>query len=414
MNLPLVSIVTPTLNSCRFVETCITSVLGQDYPNVEHIIQDGGSSDGTIEILGRYTERVKWVSEPDLGQADALDKAIKRSCGDILLVLNADDALLSDAISWGVKQMEEYPDEAAIYGDVRLIDEQGEIIGQFVGPEYDFPSVLCVERVIPAQAAFIRRSSLEAVGLGSDPTLDTCPDFEMFVRLGLNFPMRHVRRYVINYRHYYREMDGSKPRTVDRFIRAKHEIMDRVFESSDTPTSIRRMRLRARAGLYLWGSEVARGEKEIEEAWNWYNQALSLFSATDRSILKSALLQAVPVAYIAMRSPFDKPIRAIYRWLAAFLLRPKRRGLGLGILPSLLGLVFRVVGLLYDLSLRLSKKYEFLALLKINLEAAMAWRLSVSTRPASAPSFARALIVGLSLVQETPGFSRVARALRIE
>lgn len=118
MKIPLVSVITPSFKSEEFIEQCIKSVLVQDYEKIEHIIQDGASGDGTFKILNRYIDKVDWLSIPDKGQADALDKAIKRSHGDILIVLNADDILLPEAVSWGVRQMAKYPGAAVIYGDL--------------------------------------------------------------------------------------------------------------------------------------------------------------------------------------------------------------------------------------------------------------------------------------------------------
>lgn len=272
---PLVSIITPCYNSVKFIEQCIKSVQAQNYPRVEHIVQDGASADGTVEILQHYTGRVDWMSEPDRGQADALDRAIKRSHGDILLVLNADDMLVPNAASWAVEMLAQYPTDAVIYGDLYLMDEFGNAIGEYVGPEYDFASVLCVEKVLPAQAAFIRRSALEQVGLWADATLDTCPDYEMFVRLGLRFPMRHERGFVARYRYWNQANDGTKPRTVDRFVQAKAAVMKRVFSDPLTPVLIKRLQKRAMTGLFLWASQEAQRMGNHMAAIRYYIDALS-------------------------------------------------------------------------------------------------------------------------------------------
>jgi glycosyltransferase involved in cell wall biosynthesis len=271
---PLVSIVTPCFNSTDFIECCIESVLAQSYPHVEHIVQDGASEDGTVDVLRRYTGKIDWVSEPDDGQSDGLDRAIKRSRGDILLVLNADDMLLPHAAEWAVEKMQMHLDAAVIYGDVYFINEWGKTFGEFIAPDYDLPGVLCVEKVIPAQAAFMRRTALEAVGLGADKSLDTCPDYEMFVRLGLKFPMVHELGFVTKYRQYRRAMDGASPRTVERFVAAKALVMERVFRDPDVPAKIKRLRKRAYTGLHLWASQEARAVGQLSLAWAYYAKAL--------------------------------------------------------------------------------------------------------------------------------------------
>jgi cellulose synthase/poly-beta-1,6-N-acetylglucosamine synthase-like glycosyltransferase len=199
---PLVSFVTPCFRSARFLEGCIQSVLRQTYPRVEHVIQDGGSDDGTRAILERYPQ-VSWVSEADAGQNDGLDRALRRCRGDLILVLNADDELLPDAAQWGVEQLERFPEAGAVYGDQHIINEDGRVVDIYYAPApYSFEGVLCVELVPPAQAAFLRRSALEVVGLGTDPALKTCPDYEMWVRLGLRFPVQCARGFVSRYRQH--------------------------------------------------------------------------------------------------------------------------------------------------------------------------------------------------------------------
>jgi len=179
-----VSIVTPCYNDARFIAECIESVLSQEYLYLEHIIQDGGSTDDTIEIVTRYakkySDKIKFVSETDSGQADGLNKAIQRSTGDIFLVLNADDALLPHASSWAVKHLSKNPDAAVVYGDGCIIDENSKVIERFVAQPYNFEKLLCVELVLPAQASFIKKVYFEQVGFYADSTLDTCPDYEMW------------------------------------------------------------------------------------------------------------------------------------------------------------------------------------------------------------------------------------------
>lgn len=407
---PLVSVVTPALNSARFIVQCIESVLSQDYPNVEHIVQDGGSIDGTVELLQQYGKRIDWESERDSSQAEGLDKALKRSNGDILIVINADDLLLPHAARWAVTQMVRFPDCAVVYGDVHFVNEGGEIIGKHIGPEYDFPRVLCVERVIPAQAAFIRRSALEKVGLGTDPTLDTCPDFEMFVRLGLRFPMRHARGFVTKYRSYRREMDGRQPRSVDRFVRAKELVMSRAFQNPAAGSEIKKMERRARAGLYLWASEEARVAEGFEGGWEWYSRALGEFPPADRSLIRAALIQASPIVPFFTRSRLMLPLRLTVRNLAGFLAR-HRRLLGLGIAPRLVDAMLKLVVAVHAVGLRLSDLYKSLVFGEFQADARMARRRGRVRRLSSEPSMARALFVGLGLVGITPGVRRVARAL---
>jgi glycosyltransferase involved in cell wall biosynthesis len=315
MSAPVVSIVTPCLNSARFLPSCLTSVQAQNYHHVEHVVQDGNSTDGSVDLLRGAPGNVRWVSEPDGGQADALDRALGRSCGDILLVLNADDELLPGAARWAVEQMQRYPALGVIYGDLYLMDEDGAITDEFRGPAYDFASVFCVEKVIPAQAAFIRRAALEKVGLGADAALDTCPDYEMFVRLGLRFPMRHIPGFIAKYRYYHRPMDGTAPRTVERFVRAKSAVIERVLADPETPVHVKKLDQRARAGLYLWASEEARREGGRLRAWYYYADALAEFGLLG-SVLASLIRLRLRLAPLRAPQPPDATRPNVRRALA--------------------------------------------------------------------------------------------------
>jgi len=248
--MPLVSIVTPCYNSVEFIERCIQSVLSQDYPNVEHIIQDGASTDGTLDILKKYTNRVNWISEPDNGQSDGLNRALQRCKGDFICVLNADDELLPHAASWAVAHFARYPDVAVIYGDQYDVGPDGKILNRTYGPEYDFSKIFCVENVIPAQAAFIRRVHFEQVGFYADITRKTCPDYEMFVRIGLKFPIIHITGFVCKYR-WHPGSEGHQASIIPEMIKSKIEVITRVINDPETPDLIRSLSKRARSGA-LW------------------------------------------------------------------------------------------------------------------------------------------------------------------
>jgi glycosyltransferase involved in cell wall biosynthesis len=257
-NKPLVSIITPCYNASKFIEECIKSVLSQDGPSVEQIIQDGGSTDGTVEIIKSYAEKypdkIFFSSEPDHGQSDALNKAIQRSQGDILFVLNADDALLPHACAWAVENMAKYPEMAVIYGDVHTVDENGVFLEEFISLPYDFARLLCLELIPPAQASFISRACFEKVGFYADKDLDTCPDYEMWVRIGLVFPMKKVSGFISRYRKHYQATDSKAERTAQRFFDSKKLVMDRVFNSPRTPEAIRNLKTRAYSGLVVWAA----------------------------------------------------------------------------------------------------------------------------------------------------------------
>lgn len=255
---PLVSIVTPSYNSGKFLEECIQSVLFQDYPNVEHIIQDGMSTDQTKRILKKYQKPLyrkllKIFIEPDKGQSDGLNKALKRAKGEVILILNADDVLLPYACSWGAIHLKMNPKVAVVYGDEYIINENGKIIKEFTGPRYDYKRLLCVEIIPAAQTAFIRSKYFKEVGLGADDTLETCPDYEMWVRIGARFEMKYTPGFVCKYR-WHRQSESQQPEIILKMVKSKKIVMDRVFNTPKTSKKIKRLKKRAYAGVKMWGA----------------------------------------------------------------------------------------------------------------------------------------------------------------
>lgn len=257
---PLVSIITPSFNTGRYIKECTESVLSQDYSNIEHIIQDGASTDRTVAILEKYDQlkrgdKIKWVSTRDMGPVDAYNKALLRSRGEVILFLGADDALLPGAVSWGVKNMAKFPQAAVIYGDEYIIDEKSRILNTFTPGSFNFIKLLCLELVPPTEASFIRRSLFEKVGFYLDDSLKNAPDFELWLRIGSKFPMIHVGGFVTKYR-WHPKSQSRRPNLVNNFVHEKKQVMDRIFLAPQTAKKIKKLKRRAYAGLYFWAATM--------------------------------------------------------------------------------------------------------------------------------------------------------------
>jgi glycosyltransferase involved in cell wall biosynthesis len=158
-------------------------VLNQDYAPLEYIIVDGGSSDGSLEIIQRYADRLAWwVSEPDQGQTDAINKGFARARGEVLAWLNSDDTYLPDTISQAVNYLQAHPEAGMVYGDANLIDEQGAVIGKFPARQTDYQRLRRGHVHIPQQAAFFRAELWKQVG-PLDPSFYFAMDYDLWVRL---------------------------------------------------------------------------------------------------------------------------------------------------------------------------------------------------------------------------------------
>lgn len=198
--LPLVSIISPSYNQGRFLEQAIQSVLEQDYPNLEYIIIDGGSDDGSLDIIQRYAPRLaSWVSEPDQGQTDAINKGFARAKGDILAWLNSDDAYLPGAVSQAVAYLQAHPEVGMVYGDANLIDAAGNVIGRFPARQTDYRRLRRGYVHIPQQAAFFRADLWRQVG-PLDPSYYFAMDYDLWVRLAKLAPLHYQPQLWANFR----------------------------------------------------------------------------------------------------------------------------------------------------------------------------------------------------------------------
>ncbi|GAP13799.1 glycosyltransferase [Longilinea arvoryzae] len=198
--IPLVSIVTPSFNQAAFLEETIRSVLEQDYPRIEYILIDGGSTDGSLEIIQRYANRLAyWVSERDRGQTEAINKGFARAQGSILAWLNSDDTYQPGAVREAVEFLRTHPEAGMVYGDGNFIDEHDRVIGRFPSAQTDLKKLRRGYVHVCQQSSFFRAGLWQEVG-PLDPSFYFAMDYDLWVRLAQRAPLVYLPCTWANFR----------------------------------------------------------------------------------------------------------------------------------------------------------------------------------------------------------------------
>lgn len=167
------------------------SVIGQDYPHIEYMVIDGGSTDGSLALIQRHADSLAfWVSEKDFGQADAINKGFARATGDIIAWLNSDDYYLPGAVSAAVRMFEQHPRVQLVYGNMLAVDQSGTVFNTLSYPQCSVRDLLCFQ-IIGQPAVFMRSSALRAVG-GLDASYHFLLDHHLWLRLAARGEMLHV------------------------------------------------------------------------------------------------------------------------------------------------------------------------------------------------------------------------------
>jgi glycosyltransferase involved in cell wall biosynthesis len=251
--LPLVSIVIPSYNHERYLQAAIDSVLAQDYPRIELIVIDDGSTDGSAGILSKYGERIRWEVQSNKGQVATLNKGWLMSRGEILGYLSADDLLLEGAVSNAVRCLEQHPEAPLVYCDFNLIDPDSAVIRRVRTPEFNYRDMVANMICPPGPGAFFRRSAFQKAGTWHSGFKQML-DYEYWLRLGLHGPFVRIPEVLAAYRVH----PGSQTFASTRQIRAEEpvNIIQAYFEGPLVPEDLRDAKTEALASAHLHSAHL--------------------------------------------------------------------------------------------------------------------------------------------------------------
>jgi len=197
LDFPKITIVTPSFNQAQFLEETIRSVLSANYPNLEYIIMDGGSTDGSADIIRKYEKQLAyWTSEPDQGQADAINKGWRRGTGEILAYINSDDTYQPGALRLIAEAFARDPELGLVYGRCNVIDEHSAVLRERRVRDAIFAELLRWSPSIPQPTMFVRRSAIQPLNVDLHYTMD----YDLTLRVGMKHKLQFIPHVLANMR----------------------------------------------------------------------------------------------------------------------------------------------------------------------------------------------------------------------
>ena len=249
---PLVTIITPTYNRREFLPETIGSVLSQDYPRIEHLVLDDGSTDDTASLLEQFAVkepgRFRWTQHPNVGQPRTINRGFELAHGELCCILNSDDTLLEHAISSLVAELLSDDDALGVYPDFQVVDREGKAIAELVMPPYSFVDMVRTQNNFLGPGVVFTTALARKLG-GWDPSYRIIPDLDFWIRGGLLGTFRHLPKTLATWRQHSGSITVADQDL--EVIEERFRFVESFFSIADLPSEIRAVKNEAYRNLYF-------------------------------------------------------------------------------------------------------------------------------------------------------------------
>ncbi len=311
---PLVTIITPVFNRSSFLRETILSVVNQDYPRVEYLLLDDGSSDDSLKIMTEFAAKhpiIALDSHENMGETRTVNKGFSMARGEIIGVVNSDDPLLPGAISAAADLLSQKPEVVGVYPDWLLIDERGSTMQYRRVPEYSYINMLKWHHCMPGPGTFFRRSLVEQLG-GRDEKFKYVADFDFWLQAGLVGPLARNPKTLATFRWH---SDGISSKEQGLLMAQEHiRLMDKLYAGSNVTREMAAVKRQAYSSAY-YEAAIVLGDTDLRLKRHYFARALGLAPATYLLKCRSKLPEPLVLILLGMSaySCIKDLYRSIYR-----------------------------------------------------------------------------------------------------
>lgn len=303
---PTISILTPVYNQERFIAETIESVISQEYPNLEYMVIDDGSTDNTLDIIKTYDNKLKWQTQTNMGETATVNKGVSLLTGEIVGIINGDDPLLPGAVAAMAQCFSARPELVAVYPDWKMIDANGQLLSEMKTQDYDYTKMIRGHDCLPGPGCFFKRDIFLKLN-GRDPSFRYTADFEFWLRAGLEGPFARIPQTLASFR-WYNEGTSLSARGVN--MAAEHiRLVDKTFALPNFPDYINKYKHEAYSSAYFYAGASCGDNIPLKK--EYFSKAVKTAPGTYLWKYRSHTLEMIRIAAPAIYKILKKILKIL-------------------------------------------------------------------------------------------------------